>query len=260
MQNSLLVYPLQIPLEWENKTGNKTAIEVYLANIQPEKHIVILPEMFTTGFSMQPETFAEPMDGDTVNWLKRLSADHKCIITGSVMIEEEGRYYNRLLWVQPTGTVYHYDKRHLFGYANEDRHYTPGNKKLITSVGGWRICTMICYDLRFPVWSRYTPDAPYDVLIYLANWPQKRSFAWQTLLRARAIENQCYVIGVNRVGTDPQGNTYSGYSACIDPMGNTIWECADATAMPSLSLDKELLLTTRAKLPFLNDADGFVVV
>ena len=118
MQNSLLVYPLQIPLEWENKTGNKTAIEVYLANIQPEKHIVILPEMFTTGFSMQPETFAEPMDGDTVNWLKRLSADHKCIITGSVMIEEEGRYYNRLLWVQPTGTVYHYDKRHLFGYAN----------------------------------------------------------------------------------------------------------------------------------------------
>ena len=235
-------------------------------NSIPEKtEVVILPEMFSTGFTMQPQKFAETMDGQAVNWMKKITAEKKIILTGSLSIAENDKFFNRMIWMLPNGQMGNYDKRHLFGYANEDQHYTAGKKRLIASVKGWRINLQVCYDLRFPVWARQAPpengtgEPEYDVLVYVANWPEKRSAAWKTLLQARAIENQCYCIGVNRVGNDGNEIYHSGDSMVIDPLGEILYDKQHDEDIFTITIQKETLTEIRNRFPFLNDADGFVI-
>lgn len=238
--------------------------EAKIKSLKQPTHIVVLPEMFSTGFSMQPETLAEKMDGPTVQWMKGIAASNKIILTGSVIIEDEEQYYNRLLWVLPNGEIGYYDKRHLFAYGDEDKHYSAGSNRFIASVNGWKINLMVCYDLRFPVWARqqfHQADGyEYDVLVYVANWPERRKHAWKTLLQARAIENQCYVVGVNRVGTDGAGLTYSGDSMVADSLGSVLYQKENAEDIFTISLDKKHLTEVREKLPFWKEADPFILV
>ena len=251
---------IQTNLIWEEKSANLRLLEEKIAAIKEKTEIVILPEMFSTGFSMRPEIFAETMEEETVNWMKTVSRDNGIILTGSIMAREEDKYFNRLIWMLPNGEYGYYDKRHLFAYGEEDQHYSAGNKRLIASVKGWKINLLICYDLRFPVWARQqtkTGAPEYDVLIYVANWPEKRSHAWKTLLCARAIENQCYVIGVNRVGTDANNIYYSGNSLVIDPLGQVLYHMADEEDVNTITLSKEKIEEVREKFPFWKDADGF---
>ena len=250
---------IQPDIVWEQKAENLSQYEAMIAGIQGPKHVVVLPEMFSTGFSMAPELLAEPMDGESVRWMADIAVKYCCILAGSLIIEEDGKYYNRMLWVQPDGNIGIYDKRHLFAYAGEDKHYTPGEKRMIARVNGWRINLQVCYDLRFPVWARNQGDE-YDVLLYVANWPQQRSLAWKTLLQARAIENQCYVVGVNRVGTDPKNNLYTGDSSVFGPLGDVIWQKTNEVACHTVTLEKEPLQKVRTSLPFLNDADKFILL
>lgn len=237
-------------------------LEKKIMGIHDKTEIVVLPEMFSTGFSMQPKKLAEGMDGITVNWMKKIAAAKKVVLTGSVIIEEEGHYYNRLLWVLPDGTLGYYDKRHRFAFAGENEEYTPGSKRLIAQVKGWKINLQVCYDLRFPVWARqHSNEAPeYDVLLYVANWPKRRVHAWKTLLTARAIENQCYVIGVNRVGDDGNGIYHSGESMVIDALGTTLYHKKDEEDIVTIILEKEPLQQIRNKFPFWKDADNFKIV
>ncbi len=259
MAPQLHITLIQPDIVWEDKAANLQRYETMLASITGPRHVVALPEMFSTGFSMAPERLAEPMDGTTVAWMKQMAARHRCILTGSLIIEDEGKYYNRMLWVQPDGNIGHYDKRHLFAYAKEDQHYSPGETRMIAQVNGWRVNLMVCYDLRFPVWSRNT-RGEYDVLLYVANWPEPRSLAWRTLLQARAIENQCYVVGVNRVGTDAKGNKYLGESSVFGPLGETLWQQASVEAVQTVTLEMDTLIQAREKLPFLKDADKFLLL
>lgn len=262
MNSTLTITGIQSTLYWEDRKANLKMFEEKMFSISQPTEIVVLPEMFSTGFSMQPKKLAETMEGETVQWMKQIAAKKKIILTGSVIIEESGNYFNRLVWMLPNGQSGCYDKRHLFAYADEDQHYTPGSKRLIASVKGWKINLLICYDLRFPVWGRQSPleseSAPeYDVLIYVANWPDKRVNAWKTLLQARAIENQCYVIGVNRVGEDENKNHYSGESMAIDPMGDILYHKKDEEDIFTVILDKSNLEKVREKFPFWKDADRF---
>lgn len=251
----------QTHLQWEDIAGNLQQLEAKLQAIPTGTHIVVLPEMFSTGFSMQPERLAETMQGTTILWMKKMAELKKCIITGSLIIQENDCYYNRLIWMLPNGQMGFYDKRHCFAYAGEDKHYTPGNKRLIASVNGWKINLQICYDLRFPVWARQQANNPpeYDVLIYVANWPEKRIHAWKSLLIARAIENQCYVIGVNRVGTDGNGIAHSGDSMAINPLGEILWHEANKEAIGDVTLSSDFLNEVRSRFPFLADADKFSI-
>lgn len=241
-------------------------LEEKINSILQKTEVVILPEMFSTGFSMKPEQLAERMDGETVAWMKRIASEKKIILTGSIMIVENGNYYNRLVWMLPSGQMGLYDKKHLFAYANEDKHYTSGNKRLIASVKGWKINLLVCYDLRFPVWSRQSykseenTELEYDVLIYVANWPEKRSNMWKTLLQARAIENQCFCIGVNRAGSDGNGIYYSGDSMVINPLGEVLYQKAHNEDMYTITLQKEELEKIREKMPFWKDADSFKIL
>lgn len=257
--NTLNISLIQADIVWEDKAANLAQYEQYIADIQKKKEVVVLPEMFSTGFSMNTQALGETMDGPTVQWMKEMAAKYRCILTGSLIIQEGEHYYNRLLWVQPDGVVGHYDKRHLFAYGDEHNHFTAGGKRLITSVKGFRICPMVCYDLRFPVWARNLGDA-YDVLLYVANWPDKRSLAWKTLLQARAIENQCYVVGVNRVGADFKGLNYSGDSSVFGPLGEVLCQETNKAVVQTVTLEKDVVTKTRVQLPFLNDADKFVIV
>jgi len=250
---------VQPDIVWEDKAANLQQYEKLIQGITEKKEIVVLPEMFSTGFSMAPERLAEPMTGDTVQWMKHITAKYRCILTGSLIIEEEGKHYNRLLWVQPDGNIGYYDKRHLFAFAHEDKHYSAGNKRLIVQVKGWRICVQVCYDLRFPVWARNQGDE-YDVLLYVANWPERRSLAWKTLLQARAIENMSYVVGVNRVGTDGKDIYYSGDSSVFGPLGETIWQQEHDAVTHTVTLEKEPLRSARENYPFLKDGDKFILV
>ena len=260
--SNLLVTVIQTNLHWEDKKANMQMLEEKIGNIKERTEVVVLPEMFSTGFSMKPEKLAETMEGETVQWMKRVTAERKIILTGSVIIKENDNYFNRLIWMLPNGQSGIYDKRHRFAFAGEDKHYTAGNKRLIASVKGWKINLQVCYDLRFPVWARQQSQSEgpeYDVLIYVANWPERRSLAWKTLLQARAIENQCYVIGVNRVGNDGNNIYHSGDSMIIDPMGEIMYYKKDEEDVFTISLDKEHLKTIREKLPFLKDADHFMI-
>lgn len=257
--NTLNITLLQSDIVWEDKEANLKYYQTAIENVSDRKEVVVLPEMFSTGFSMNTAALAETMDGPTVDWMKNISKEYHCILTGSLIIEEEGKYYNRLVWVQPDGTIYHYNKRHLFAYADEHNHFSSGDKRLIVSVKGFRICPMVCYDLRFPVWSR-NQNEEYDVLLYVANWPERRNLAWKTLLQARAIENLSYVVGVNRVGKDGKGLNYTGDSAVYGPLGEKIYEVSNDAAAETITLKKELVENTRSTLPFLKDADKFVIL
>jgi predicted amidohydrolase len=252
---------IQTALHWEDKAANLQQLEQKLQTLPQSVQIVVLPEMFSTGFSMNAERLAETMDGPTVAWMKKMATTKKIILTGSLIIKEEEQYYNRAIWMQPNGHCGWYNKRHLFAYAGEKEHYTAGRQRFIASVNGWRVALQVCYDLRFPVWSRQQFDAKkgfeYDVLLYVANWPQRRSVAWKTLLQARAIENQCYVIGVNRVGEDGNGIWHSGDSMVVDPLGEVLYHKADAEDMFTITLQKEALQQVRDKFPFWRDADAF---
>jgi omega-amidase len=219
--------------------------------------VVILPEMFNTGFTMNTLEMAETMDGETIHWMKELAITKKIILTGSIIIAEDGKYYNRLIWMQPNGEMHHYDKRHCFGLAGEQEHFTSGNKKIIVQANGIKICLQICYDLRFPVFSRQIKNNEYDVLLYVANWPHKRAYAWQHLLIARAIENQCYVIGVNRIGTDANNLLYNGNSTIINAMGEPIYTALNHEETATTIIDTKHVQDTRNALPFLKDADDF---
>lgn len=259
MPSSQLTFTLiQSAILWEDKPGNLAAYSRLIEGIQGKKEIVVLPEMFTTGFSMNPGALAEDMQGATLQWMKDTAARNRIILTGSFIAMEEGHYYNRLVWMQPDGNYYCYDKRHLFGYGDEDKHYTAGSKRLVVQVKGWKICPLICYDLRFPVWAR-NAGAVYDVLLYVANWPERRSLAWKTLLQARAIENQAYVVGVNRVGEDAKGLHYQGDSAVFGPLGEALLGPVNDAGVYTVTLEKQELEDARHQLPFLKDADQFVI-
>ncbi len=269
--SQLAITTIQTNLVWEDKAANLQLLEEKINAIEEKTEIVVLPEMFSTGFSMQPQLFAETMDGETVDWMRRIAEDKRIIVTGSIIIKEDNHFYNRLIWMLPNGDVGFYNKRHLFAYAEEDKHYTAGNKRLIASVKGWKINLQICYDLRFPVWARQAaPSQPppkgeekanpeYDVLIYVANWPERRSHAWKTLLCARAIENQCYVVGVNRVGADGHNINHSGNSLVIDPLGEVLYHMADEEDIFTITLQKEWLEEVRTKFPFWKDGDDFLI-
>lgn len=261
--SSLTITTIQTALHWEDKKANLQMLEEKIMGIEERTELVVLPEMFSTGFSMKPAELAETMDGETVQWMKRVAAQKKIILTGSLIIKEQDNYYNRFVWMLPNGLHGVYDKRHRFAFAGEDKEYTAGNKRLIASVKGWKINLQVCYDLRFPVWARQQsqPEGPeYDILIYVANWPEKRSHAWKTLLQARAIENQCYVIGVNRVGNDGNEIYHSGDSMVIDPLGEVLYYKKDDEDVHTITLQQEQLDVIRAKLPFLKDADGFMIL
>jgi predicted amidohydrolase len=265
--SSIRLSLIQTALFWEDKGTNLAMLGQKIRDIDVATEIIVLPEMFTTGFTMQPAKYAETMDGPSVDWMRRLSVEKKAIITGSLIIEENGNYYNRLIWMLPNGQLGYYDKRHLFAYGGEDQFYTPGHKRLIASVKGWKINLQICYDLRFPVWARQqsvtasTTEAEnnteYDVLLYVANWPEKRNHAWKTLLTARAIENQCFTIGVNRVGVDGNNIAHSGDSMVVGPLGEIIYHRAYEEDVFHIQLQKEEIKNTRAQFPFWKDADDF---
>ena len=274
--STLTITTIQTNLHWESMAANLAMFEKKIFSIEDRTEVIVLPEMFSTGFSMKPEELAEDMNGETVQWMKRISAEKNIILTGSVIIKEitpppfgeaerGPAYFNRLIWMLPNGQYGTYDKRHLFAFAGEDEHYTAGTKRLIASVKGWKINLQVCYDLRFPVWSRQSPPPlgeagrglEYDVLIYVANWPERRSIAWKTLLVARAIENQCYVVGVNRVGNDGNNFYYSGDSMIVDPMGEVLYYMKDEEDVFTLTLDKSHLDSVREKYPFWKDADDF---
>jgi predicted amidohydrolase len=250
---------LQTNLFWEDKGANLAHLAEKIMGIDQYTEIIVLPEMFNTGFSMQPEKYAETMDGPTIDWMRRLAETKKAIITGSLIIKEDNQFFNRLIWMLPNGELGYYDKRHLFAYAGEDQHYTPGNKRLIASVKGWKINLQICYDLRFPVWARQSKGdaSEYDVLLYVANWPEKRNHAWKTLLTARAIENQCVTIGVNRVGVDGNNIAHSGDSLIIGPLGEVLYHCAYEEEVFTITLQKEEIENVRNQFPFWKDADFF---
>ena len=257
---STLTFSLvQADLFWEDKAANLQQLEAMINSIKEPTEVVVLPEMFSTGFSMRPGALAEKMDGPTVSWMKKTSKEKGVVLTGSLIIEEEGNYYNRLIWMLPNGHYGTYDKRHLFAYGKEHEHFSAGNKRLIASVKGWKINLFVCYDLRFPVWARQQiNEAPeYDVLVYVANWPQRRSLAWKTLLQARAIENQCYTIGVNRVGMDGKGIEHNGDTTVTGPLGETVLHAEKTAGVYTVTLEKKTLDETRATFPFWKDADAF---
>ena len=248
---------LQTALSWENPKENRIHLEEKIHSIPETVDLIVLPEMFTSGFTMHPQNCAETMQGETILWLQSLAKEKDSAITGSLVIEDNGNYYNRLVFVFPNGEIQHYDKRHLFTLAGEDKIYTAGTKKLIVEYKGFKICPLICYDLRFPVFARNVED--YDVLIYVANWPKPRVNAWDILLKARAVENMSYVIGVNRVGLDSNNHEYVGHSQAIDFLGNYILEPQETENIFILTLDKDAMIETRKKLNFLNDKDEFKI-
>ncbi len=248
---------IQAPLIWENPNSNRDYFEVKINSITENIDLFVLPEMFTSGFTMSPETVAETMQGETITWLKALAKARNCAFTGSLVIKENGNFYNRLVFVFPSGEIQFYDKRHLFTLAGEDKVYTSGNQKIVVDYLGWKICPLICYDLRFPAFSRNSED--YDLLIYVASWPKIRTNAWDALLKARAIENMSYAIGVNRIGTDANGYEYIGHSQAVDFLGNYVLEPEESESSFFVVLDKEKMLETRQKLGFLNDRDSFEI-
>ncbi len=270
--NDLKITIVQSDLFWENKEENLKMFSQKIAAISERTDLIVLPEMFTTGFSMSPEKFAEPMNGSSVNWLAEKAREKNCVITGSFICEENNKYFNRLVWMNPDGSYNSYDKRHLFRMANEDNYYCAGQDKIIVELKGWKICPLICYDLRFPVWSRQNIEVrrqksedrrleyQYDVLIYIANWPKRRSHPWKILLMARAIENQCYVVGLNRVGDDGNKIGHSGDSVVINAKGETISkikpyeECIETVTISFIELEK-----FRKSFPAILDADDFKI-
>lgn len=259
----LTITILQSDLVWEEIDTNLNNFEIKLSGIKHRQDLIILPEMFNSGFSVNPENFAEKPDGKTTQWLKKQAAEKKCVITGSIAIKENGQYYNRLIWMKPDGTYHSYDKRHLFRMAEENKVFSGGKNKIITEIKGWKILPLVCYDLRFPVWSKNTyrnNSYEYDLLIIIANWPKSRNHVWKTLLKARAIENLCYVAGVNRIGKDGKFNDHTGDSSIIDYRGNVICEApASEENITTLTIDYNKLAKFRAGFAVGLDWDDFTI-
>lgn len=242
---------LQMEIVWGNAVANMQHAEQMMEH-QKEVDMFVLPEMFTSGFCMEPERIADGQ-GITLRWMQRMAREHDAAVAASVAVAENGLFFNRFYFVRPDGSYESYDKHHLFSYGGENRCYTAGKERVIVTYKGWRILLQVCYDLRFPVWSRNHKE--YDLVLYVANWPESRVSAWKTLLKARAIENQCYVIGVNRVGNDPQCH-YNGCSRVVDPYGKVMINCAeDEECRFSTELNLETLVQFRKKFPVLDDAD-----
>lgn len=272
MKSDLHIALMQIDIHWEQIDKNLQQITEQLTRLPSATELVLLPEMFATGFSMHADKLAQSMDGTIVQWMKQQAREHRMILCGSVIIREHGKYWNRLIWAQPDGQLGTYDKRHLFAYAGEDKFYTPGNRQLIARVNGWRIALHICYDLRFPVWCAQQPtddgSAAYDVLAIVACWPASRIEAWDLLLRARALENQAYVIGVNRVGEEPpinrqdsHGILYTGHSAVVDPTGKWLYQSTQPRPeIITYTLSAQHLQQVRERFPFLRDRDHFTIL
>jgi len=249
----------QYDIAWENPSANRQKIQKFIEDLPSKTDLVVLPEMFTTGFSMKPQGLAETMEGTTVVWMQELAKKHEIAIVGRLIITENENYYNRLIFVHDNGRIEIYDKGHAFTLAGEQKEYTRGTQRLIVMYKGWKICPLICYDLRFPVWARNTED--YDVLLYVANWPEVRINAWDALLKARAIENMAYTIGLNRVGKDANGHTYSGNSVAIDSLGMVITAPDEyKETVCSATLSKETLDKNRKRFGFLKDGDDFDLV
>ncbi|TBM98989.1 amidohydrolase [Hyunsoonleella flava] len=256
MKDDLKIALVQTDLVWENPEQNRLNFGEKIKSIKEEVDIIILPEMFTSGFTMNAKSVAETMDGVTVSWLKDMAKTVQSAVAGSVVISEDGSYFNRFLFVEPSGKLSYYDKRHTFTLAGEHKVYTAGKSKLILDYEGWRICPLVCYDLRFPVWARNTEN--YDILLYVANWPVPRIDAWDALLKARAIENMSYSIGVNRIGVDGANIGYCGSSACYDVLGKKISEIPmNKEVIEIVNLSKNHIRKYRNALKFLEDRDEF---
>lgn len=269
--NTLNVTLVQAALVWHDAAANRRKLDALLAPLAGRTDLIVLPEMFTTGFTMQPESVAENANGPTVDWMRKQAAQLGAVIAGSIATRDEGRYFNRLISMHPDGTYESYDKRHLFRMAHEHDHYTAGERRVIVDVKGWKVRPLVCYDLRFPVWSRNrlggqnvdqdvdqgVDQGAYDVLVYVANWPERRRYAWQTLIKARAIENLSYCIAVNRVGKDGNGINYTGDSAAIDYLGQLMTEASEQELVTTVELDRIALQAFREKFPAHLDADEF---
>jgi predicted amidohydrolase len=247
---------VQQELVWENPQANRERLTQALHHLE-HADVIVLPEMFSTGFSMNPAALAEGPDGPSLAWMAEQARQHQAAVCGSLMTVEGGRFFNRLYWVEPEGRVLHYDKRHLFRLAGEDKVYTPGTSRLVLQWREWTIQPMICYDLRFPVWSRNTQAA--DLMLYTANWPVRRATPWKVLLQARAIENVCWVAGVNRVGTDGNGEQYHGDSVLHDPLGQPVLHAGDQPGVFTFVLPGDAVSETRARFAFLDDRDSFTL-
>ena len=263
MQDLRILY-IQSDLAWENPVLNRTLFEEKIRKYFDNHDLIVLPETFTTGFPVDPAAFAETEQGETIGWLKKLASDTGAVITGSFLLKEGNQFFNSLIWMKPDGTFSRYDKRHVFSMGGEDKKISKGSKQLVVDLKGWKIRPMVCYDLRFPVWSKNRLDESgnfeYDLAIFVANWPSQRSYPWEMLLIARAIENQAYVLGVNRIGKDGPGNYYSGNSKMIDPKGNVISEAeAGIETAESIIISKEELLRFRNKFNVGNDWDTSVI-
>jgi predicted amidohydrolase len=254
----LRVALIQAELAWEDPIANLERFYERIARISDDVHLIVLPEMFSTGFSMQPAGLAQPMDGPAVAWMQERAQEFQADIAGSLMVEEQGQFYNRLIWAKPDGRIATYDKKHLFRYAGEEKVYMSGRNLLTVTCQGWKIRPFVCYDLRFPIWTRNI-DSAYDAAIFVANWPERRAPHWKALLKARAIENQCYVAGVNRVGTDGKGYRYSGDSRIIDPLGRIVDSRSYAEATVTGIFSVAILEDYRKTFPAWMDADGEMV-
>lgn len=256
MQNHLQIIGIQSDLVWENPTANRNSFEQKIKAMSSKIDLIVLPEMFTTGFTMNVQAIAESMKGATLSWMKKMASEKNCAITGSLVIQEQEQFYNRMVFVHPSQKVEFYDKKHLFTLANEHKTFTAGTRIQPVLYKGWKICPLICYDLRFPVWSRNTIE--YDLLLYVASWPTPRMNAWTTLLKARAIENMSYVMGINRIGTDINGHQYSGNSILVDCFGRELSALKDnQKGCIEAVLDKDKQEVSRNKFSFLEDRDLF---
>jgi len=255
----LTVTLVQTELEWEDAAANLRRFDRLIGGLETATDLIVLPEMFATGFSMNAVALAQDMSGTAVGWLRETARRTGAVVVGSLIIADAGRYYNRLCWARPDGTLETYDKKHLFGYAGEDRIYTAGSAALLVELKGWQVRPLVCYDLRFPVWVRNGHPADYDLALFIANWPQKRAVHWKALLQARAIENQCFVIGVNRIGCDGNGLYHSGDSSIIDPAGMVLFQNAHAPCVFTQTLARDRIDTCRGEFPVLRDADQFAL-
>lgn len=251
--SELRVTIVQFSPLWENPTGNRAELEERLVGLENQTDVVVLPEMFTTGFSMAPQEWSETMEGPTHRWVKVLANRLGAAIVGSWMVRQDGKYYNRLFWVEPGGLTYTYDKIHLFSPSEEHNVFSAGTRRLIVSFRGWRICPLVCYDLRFGYVSQQNPRELIDAYLYIASWPAARTVAWQTLLKARAIENQAYVVGVNRIGKDYVGHLHEGYSGIYDCRGMTVYCAESEDTLHTISLDLQDMHVFRDRWPFWKD-------
>ena len=256
---TLTVSIIQAELHWHDAARNRDQFTLAIESMDQPGDLVVLPEMFTSGFTMDAASNAETMDGESIAWMRKIADAANASICGSLIIEDDGRYFNRFVHMPANGALNFYDKRHLFRLADEQHHYSPGSARALFEINGFRICPMVCYDLRFPIWSRNRNDDPYDLLVYVANWPNRRQVAWDTLLRARAIENLSYVAGVNRNGVDGNDVPYSGGSSIVDFLGADLANLHDHNGIASAVLDMQLLKDFRDRFAFHKDADDFEI-